>query len=90
MTKQIDSTLQERGNQYGAFVHQARIAQSLKEVFKNTPNWDVLADDQKEALDMFANKLGRILNGNPDFVDSWHDISGYATLVEKRLSGEIL
>jgi len=32
-------------------------------------------------------KLSCIVNGNPDKVDSWVDIAGYATLVSDRLQG---
>ena len=31
---------------------------------------------------MILHKLARILNGDPNYVDSWHDIAGYAILVE--------
>jgi len=34
---------------------------------------------------MVAHKLGRIVNGDPNYVDSWTDIIGYTRLVEKRL-----
>ena len=44
--------------------------------------------DMRESLEMVAHKVARILNGNPTNVDSWHDIAGYAALVEKRLRGE--
>jgi hypothetical protein len=40
---------------------------------------------QMEALEMIAHKIARILNGNPDHHDHWHDIAGYATLVAERL-----
>jgi uncharacterized protein (UPF0297 family) len=50
-----------------------------------TPNWKALADDQKEALEMTAHKIGRILNGDPNYIDSWTDIGGYIRLIEKRL-----
>jgi hypothetical protein len=45
------------------------------------------ADDQWEALEMIVHKMGRIVNGNPDEVDHWVDIAGYATLVADRLQG---
>ena len=44
--------------------------------------------DQKEALFMIAHKIGRIINGDPDYADSWIDIAGYAKLVGDRLNGE--
>jgi hypothetical protein len=41
--------------------------------------------DMRESLDLIANKLSRIINGDPYYDDSWRDISGYATLVLQRL-----
>lgn len=81
----IDNTLAERGKRYGEFPTHAEITQGLKEVMWATPNWKALADDQKEALEMTAHKIGRILNGDPNYIDSWTDIGGYIRLVEKRL-----
>jgi hypothetical protein len=54
---------------------------------RDTPNWKRLAPYQKEALEMKAHKIGRILNGDPDYSDSWIDIAGYAQLVADRLEG---
>ena len=48
-----------------------------------------LAFDQREAIDMIIHKLGRIINGNPDKVDHWTDIAGYAKLVADRLEGNV-
>lgn len=83
--KTIDATLAERGSRYGVFADQAVIAQSLKDVMRAAPGWDRLAPDQKEALDMEANKNARILNGDPNFHDSWHDKVGYNKLVADRI-----
>ena len=85
---QIDNTLAERGTRYGAFTGHAEITQGLKDVMFATDNWAGLADDQKEALEMVAHKIGRILNGDPNYIDSWHDIIGYVRLVEQRLEKE--
>ena len=49
--------------------------------------WHSLAPDQREALEMVFHKVGRILNGDPDYADSWADIAGYAKLVADRLEG---
>ena len=81
----INATLAERGNRYGAFNTHALITQRLKDVMKNSPNWDILSPSQKEALEMTAHKIGRILNGDPDYDDSWVDIGGYTKLVVKEL-----
>lgn len=81
----INQTLQERGSRYGVFAEHARITQAIKWAMYDTPNWKGLADDQKEALEMLAHKIGRILNGDPNYHDSWHDIIGYTKLVADRL-----
>jgi hypothetical protein len=84
----VAATLAERGARYGVFADQARYAQGMNSIFESSPNFGTMAPDQKEAFRLFANKMGRILNGDADYSDSWHDIAGYATLVDKRLKGE--
>lgn len=83
----IQQVLLERGVRYGKFTGHALITQSLKELMFSTDKWATLQPDQKEALEMIAHKIGRILNGDPDYDDSWKDIAGYAELVAKRLQG---
>lgn len=46
-----------------------------------------LDPDQREALEMIAHKIARILNGDPNYADSWVDIAGYAKLIADRLQG---
>lgn len=82
----IEATLIERGLKYGAFSEHARITQAMKRAMVDSPNWRKLEDDQKECLEMIAHKIGRILNGDPAYLDSWHDIIGYTRLVEARLA----
>lgn len=81
----ITTILAERGSRYGDFATHALITQRLKDVMKNTPNWAILSPSQKEALEMTAHKIGRILNGDPDYDDSWVDIGGYTKLVADDL-----
>ena len=50
-----------------------------------TSGWPVLSDVQKQALEVIADKIARILSGDPNYDDNWHDIQGYAKLVEDRL-----
>lgn len=81
----IDTTLAERESTYGNFADHARITQSIKSAMVDSPNWAKLPDDMKEALEMNAHKIGRILNGDPNYHDSWHDIIGYTKLIADRL-----
>jgi Domain of unknown function (DUF6378) len=87
MTEDIVKTLADRGNKYGDFRDHAQITQCLKAVMQASPNWrdKRLSHSHMEALEMIAHKIGRILNGDPNYADSWHDIIGYAKLVEDRL-----
>lgn len=81
----VEQTLSERGNRYGDFKDHAYITQLLKRVKEDSPNGAGLKAYQEEAIDMIFHKIGRILNGDPDYIDSWHDIVGYAKLVEDIL-----
>lgn len=94
----IENTLAERGNRYGDFTDHARLCQDLKAVMatfavvQNTPNgvsvhlpWGDLPATHKQALEVIADKIARILSGDPNYADNWHDIQGYAKLVEDRL-----
>lgn len=81
----IEKTLQERGNTYGEFSNVAYTSQTIRSCMTEFDGWDRLNDTQREALTVIAQKIARILNGNPDYLDNWHDIAGYATLVEKSL-----
>lgn len=82
----VDQTLEQRGTRYGDFSEHARITQNLKRAMIDSPNWATLSDDKREALEMVAHKVGRILNGDPEYADSWHDIIGYTRLVEMSLT----
>lgn len=81
----IDATLAERGTRYGSFDEHARITQNLKRAMADSPNWAKLTDAQRESLEMVAHKVGRILNGDPNYHDSWHDMIGYTKLVADTL-----
>lgn len=84
--KSVESTLEERGNNYGQYVNVSETAQKLKNVIRSAASWDTMEPYMQESLDMICNKLSRISNGNPYYDDSWHDIGGYAKLVEDELN----
>lgn len=85
----LDPLLAERKKQYhphGDYIDVARVSQDLKRILAINTRVK-LHDDQAESLHMICNKLARIVNGNPDLVDHWADLSGYAQLVANRLRG---
>ncbi len=79
----MDSILDERGSKYGEFERHASITQSIKRAMADSPNWSILDDSKKEALEMVAHKIARIVNGDPDYLDSWDDIEGYVRCASK-------
>lgn len=84
----VNTTLNSRQATHGDFQDNGIVMQNLKEVMRAFgTNWkkDKLTCYQREALEMIQHKIGRILSGNPNEPDHWHDIAGYATLVENIL-----
>lgn len=81
----LEIILKERDKRYGAFKGHANITWGIKHAMHGGKNWEVLPVEMKEALDMIAHKIGRILNGDYRYKDSWTDIMGYAKLVEEKL-----
>lgn len=83
----VEDTLSERGGRYGIFRDHAEIAQNLQYFMQQQKGWKKLQPDAKQALCLIADKIARILNGDPEYTDNWHDIQGYAKLVEDRILG---
>ena len=87
----VTEILEERGSRYGSFVGHADVTQAYKTLTTSflRQRGKALEPDQQEALDMIFHKIGRIINGDPNYADSWIDIAGYAKLVADRLEGTV-
>jgi hypothetical protein len=81
----VNTILEEREKTHGDFTNHAEITQEIKNTMHGGLNWIRLSSIQREALDMVAHKIGRIMSGDPDLVDHWDDSAGYMTLVAQRL-----
>ena len=81
----VSDTLKNRNNTHGDYHEQAELAAALRRIMGTGLNWMKLTDQEQDALLMIAVKLSRILSGNPHEPDHWHDIAGYATLVERDI-----
>ena len=77
----IKKVLDDREKRYGQYQVVSQISQDIKKVIKNSRNYPLMPAYMIESLELIANKLARILNGDPLYDDSWRDISGYCTLV---------
>ncbi len=78
----IQETLNDRKKTHGSFSNVAIVAQQLKNICCT----EELTPIQQEALDMICSKIARIVTGNSAFADHWHDIAGYAILVEEDIN----
>jgi predicted house-cleaning NTP pyrophosphatase (Maf/HAM1 superfamily) len=85
----VDDILIQRGLRYGKFKDRAQLTQELKRVMVRHASAvnTTFTDSQWEALEMIAHKIARIVNGDPNHVDSWTDIAGYAKLIADELEG---
>lgn len=88
---EVNDILKERGTRYGSYKGVSMISQMLKEAIRQSHNvrCNSLEWYQLESLDLICNKLARILNGDPNYRDSWVDIAGYAQLVVDELDKNV-
>lgn len=77
----MDGLLAARKSRYGDFADQAALSQALKLDMAAHPKYAALEPAMREALEMVQHKVGRIINGDPFYQDSWVDIIGYSQLV---------
>lgn len=69
-----------RDEQHGGMEAVGHLCQALKgELRLNGSNWLDLSYGEREALDMIAHKIARILCGaDPHDPEHWEDLAGYA------------
>jgi hypothetical protein len=73
------STVPNRDEQHGGMEAVGEISQTLKHRMRGTLNWERLSRGEREALDMIAHKIARILSGaDPHDPEHWRDLAGYA------------
>lgn len=85
MQSKVETILADRQKIHGTFADNARLSQNLKAlVFAYSID---LNDEQHEALEMILHKVARIACGDPNHVDHWDDIAGYATLASRSIIG---
>lgn len=64
----------------------AQTIQGIKDQMRSSPSWQDLSSSQREALELIATKIGRIVCGDPNHRDHWKDIAGYANLAHDRIT----
>jgi hypothetical protein len=85
MTENLDDVLCFQGHKNGDFTDMAHTTQHIKDVLCEGTSYGIMSNAQKEALDMIAHKMARIVNGDPNHLDHWLDIEGYAHITRIRI-----
>lgn len=81
----VQETLAQRHATHGEFKYNAAASQALKRCVEEHTGV-AMTDVQIEALHNICQKMARIISGNPNHADNWHDIAGYAALAERECS----
>lgn len=86
-----EETLKQRGTRYGEYSKVSETSQDIKSIIYTSmvaagKDESDIPDYMWESMDMIANKLSRIVNGDPMYDDNWRDIAGYAQLVVDELN----
>lgn len=83
----VEMLLETREATYGSFADLAATSQRIKRAIAQSMHAGI-RDPHQEALEMIAVKIARILTGDPDHIDSWRDIEGYARLVCREIENQ--
>ena len=77
----------ERHETHGSFPDNARVAQGLRDLFRQSPHWADMDPVCRESMDNIATKFSRILSGQSAFRGHWEDCQGYSQLVVDHIDG---
>ena len=81
-----DQILSEREQTHGAYREVAGYSQTIKKIMRTSRNWERLDPVQAQTLELEADKIARILCGDPSYLDHWRDGAGYFELVARDLA----
>jgi hypothetical protein len=84
----VDKILKDRQLTHGDYATKCDTIQYMKHAMRSTDGFYELQSDQMESLELILTKIGRILHGNPNHIDSWLDIAGYSQLIINRLQSQ--
>lgn len=85
----LDETLRDKQVTNGPFEQTSELAQSFKFLMRRGPNWDDLPMDSKEALELIASHLAKILHGDHLQPKHWNDIATLARIRGKALDVDV-
>ena len=90
----IDDIQKQRGSTYGSFSDNATVYIKLQNIIidaveNNEHHGDKFTPEMMLALTMSIHKISRIVNGNPEYLDSWIDAESYLNLGRKSIENKV-
>ena len=77
---EINKTLAERGSTHGSFKDGAEMQVNILRAMRILPPRSHLSDSQIAVWLAVSGKQSRAVIGNPNFIDNYRDVAGYAEL----------
>lgn len=84
----LEATLRERNARYGDWPDQAQIIEDMVAALEVWPGWKRMKAYQREGIRHIVDKIARSVSGDPNYIDHWHDMAGYASVVERFMIAE--
>lgn len=84
----VERTLNERQSQYGCYEDVAYATQSMLDILYSNTSYKNMSKPHKESIHMILSKIARLSCGDQNCIDGWHDIQGYAKLIEDLIGKE--
>ena len=84
----VVKTLSDRQTVYGSMEDNAECTQARMDALQHAPSYQVWSDMHKECIHMILHKISRLAVGDPNHLDSVHDIGGYAKLLEDYVNAQ--
>ena len=81
----VTDTLDDRQKAYGNYAENCELTQKMKDILRSHPGWKTMRPEMKQSMEMIVYKMARIITGDHSHKDSWHDIAGFAILIEQDL-----
>jgi len=81
----ITDTLDNREKTYGSYHENCKLTQDMKDIVRSHRDWKSMSPEAKQSVEMILYKIARIITGDHGHKDSWHDIGGFALLIEQDL-----
>ena len=85
----LDDDLRNKQIMNGPFEDMSQLSQALKFALRRGRNWEPMGPESKEALELIATHLAKILVGNATEAKHWNDIATLARLRGKALEDSL-